>query len=134
MIAEIIEPHNVDRLWPQLAEGFVKSCTNTNQTAGNLWQLCRGGNAFLVVAHEDDKIHGACVVRFEPYGDRQCIRGLGLSGSKGIEHWIGTLRDKVNEMGREGGATVFVDEGRPGFAKLIKDARIVRVTFEVDIQ
>jgi hypothetical protein len=132
MIAEIIQPGNVDTIWPQLAEGFTKSCEGTNVSSGWLWTQCRAGEAFLVICHKDNEIKGACVVRFENQPSRLVLRGLALCGSN-MSEWLATMQEKVRQMAREGGASVFIDEGRPGLAKMIKEARVVRVIFEVDV-
>lgn len=133
MLASIVQPGLVDQIWPSISEGMVLSCSHSNLTAGYLWQECRSGHAFLVVIHEGTDIEAGCVVRFENEGHRVVLRGLALSGSK-PKAWLHILREKLNEMAKEGGASVFVDEGRQGLVKLIEGARIVRVVYEVDVK
>jgi hypothetical protein len=130
--ADIIRPNEVDNVWPSIAEGMIKSCRGTNLSAGYLWTQCRAGEAFLVIVHEDGDYLGACVTRFETQPERLILRGLALCG-KDTKKWLATLQDKLRQMAREGGATIFVDDGKPGLVKLIKDARVVRVVYEVDV-
>ncbi|MCP4410083.1 MAG: hypothetical protein GY807_20530 [Gammaproteobacteria bacterium] len=134
---DIVSPNLVDQVWPDLANGMIKSCRNTggSLTPGYLWQECRSGHAFLVVAYEDDKskLLGACIVRFQNEGDRKVLRGLGLCGTQ-LKLWLEPMRKKVNEMAKQGGAVAFVDEGRMGMTRLIEGAQIRRVTYEVEIK
>ena len=129
---DIVAPNLVDNVWPQLADGFAASCEGSDLTPGHLWQECRSGHAFLVVAYESERVLGAVIVRFEYGADRAVLRGLALCGT-GFKSWIEPMRSKLNEMAKQGGASVFVDEGRPALVRMIKGAKVVRVTYEVEV-
>ena len=131
---DIVAPNLVDQVWPQIADGMAKSCRKTGNdlAPGYLWQECRSGHAFLVLAHDEGKAVGAVIVRFE-YGTKSVLRGLGMCGQD-FKGWLAPMREKLTEMAKQGGASVFVDEGRPGLVKLIDGAKTTRVTYEVEVK
>ncbi len=133
--ADIVAPNLVDQVWPQIADGVAKSYAKSGggMTPGQLWQECRSGHAFLVVVYNPNALVGAIVVRFEYGPDKTRLRGLALVGTD-LRAWIEPLRAKLTEMAKQGGAEVFIDEGRPGLVRLIPDAKIVRVTYEVEVK
>jgi len=127
---EICRVEHVDAFWPQLAEGFRKSCRKTGNTitAGWLWQLCRSGQAILLIAFEDTVIQGAAIVQFEDRG--RTLRGLGLCGSE-IKKWWPEMTEAVRALAKDGDAVRYVDSGRPGMKALYPGSRIIETTFEV---
>lgn len=125
---------DVDRIWPMIAEDVSKCIrkTPTYLTAGDLWTMCRTGNAFLLAVHDGVKIQAASIWQFEG----QNFTCLMLVGSRSDE-WIIALFEKAAEMARYGGAVQLMASGRIGLgAKLKKhlpSLRVIRHTFAVEI-
>ena len=109
----------VDRLWPLLSDGMGKACRRCDSawTAGELWQLCRGGGAFLVLVYDDDKIWSAGVWRFEQARPGPSLRCVMMFGTN-MRDWLNLARDFINKMAKDNGAKALVAEGRPGWARV----------------
>lgn len=121
----------VDAIWPFISEGMKRSCRHSNFTPGHVWQECRSGRAFLIVAYQDGSILGACVVQFQDNG--RTLRGLALAGRK-LKLWFDVLHVELRKIMDHGGAEVFIDAGRPGlkaFYKTLPTARQIGVVYEV---
>ncbi len=127
MNVDLASPDLTDAIWQHISEGMIKSCEGTNITAGHLWQECRSGRAFLLVAWDEQQILGAAVVQFQDKG----LRGLGFTGNR-VDEWFPQLKAEVVSLMRSGGVTQFIDSGRPGMMrKYFPDAKIVGTTYEV---
>ncbi len=111
----------VDALWPRLSEGFQRSCERVDDgyTAGELWQLCRSGNAFLCVVFdpEQDRVEMASVWQFQTKDGRPVLRCLALFG-RGMAEWLGGAREFIERIARENGAKWLVTKGRRGWLRL----------------
>ncbi len=119
----------VDALWPLFAERLEKGCRRCGGdiNAGQLWQLCRSGNAFMVVAIGEKPV-GVTIVQFQTW-NRPVLRSLATAGWE-MDSWLPQMLDFVMQMARENRAD-FVFEGREGWGKLVPGARKLRSVYEV---
>ena len=124
----------VDLFWPAFAERLQTACMKTGGdiSSGDLWQMCRSGNAFLVIVLDQQKVSAALIMRFENWSGKQVMRCLAIVGDMMAE-WLPMAKDFIQKMAKDGGAKSFVSEGREGWSRIFPDARKLRVTYEVDI-
>lgn len=131
-----VRPDQVDQVWPMIAEGMRRSCDKTGGelSAGYLWQECRAGHAFLVVAYDATEVLGAAVLRFETWPSGIRLRGLGLCG-KNMKAWLPEMRAVAEQIGRAGGAVALVDKGSPALLRLLRrfdvPAKVLSTQYEV---
>lgn len=130
MNVEIAAVAEVDRLWPMIAADVQRACRQAPEllTAGELWQMCRSGNAFLYIIHDGAVIHASAVMQFE--GD--AYRVWSLSG-RNLSAWLTDFFESVRATGKENGAARLVCRGRRGWLRLIKGSRENGDDYEVDI-
>ncbi len=123
----------VDAIWPMISERIAESCQKTGGavTPGQLWQICRSGNAFLIVASDEDKILTCVIVAFEKW-DKPVLRCIAIAGWE-LNEWIAPVFEYLCNMGRENGAELFVFDGRDGWGKVLPGAKRLRSTFGVDL-
>lgn len=123
----------IDSVWPKIQAGIKASCERSgNQfTVGWLWQECRAGHALLLAAHEGDDVLGAAVVQFQ--GNGRTLRGLGFCGER-VAEWHPAMRALIREIAIDGGAERFIDEAPPGMKKFYPDAKVLGMTFEIEVQ
>lgn len=119
----------IDAIWPLISERLEKGCKRCGGdiNAGQLWQLCRSGNAFMIVAF-DEKPKGVTIVQFQTW-DRPVLRSLATAGWD-METWLPQMLDFVFGMARENRAD-FVFEGREGWGRFVPNARKLRSVYEV---
>jgi hypothetical protein len=127
---QVADPAMTDAIWQHIKAGMIECREGQDETAGWLWQECRSGRAFLIVAWEETTILGAAIVQFQHEG--RTLRGLGFTGVR-VDEWWPQLSAKVVEIMRDGGCTRFVDGARPGMRKYYPDAKVVGTIFEVKI-
>src|SRR5690606_5824150 len=62
----LVPPQNVDAVWQHIAEMVSNGMDQITAdcTAGDLWTLCRSGQVYLVIAHEQEPV-AASFWRFE---------------------------------------------------------------------
>lgn len=126
--------HEVDRVWPAVAQGIEDSCRRTggDLTGDYLWSECRAGRAFLVVIALHSEIIGASVWRFEKWTSGRKLRCLALYG-RDIKSWLGEHQKFTENMARTGDATAIVTEGRVGWGRLFPKARVLRQLYEMEL-
>lgn len=125
----------VDALWPSIAAKVQESCTRTggDMSSGDLWQMCRSGQAFLVaVLDEDGAAIATIIVQFQKWTDRSVLRCLSIAGGD-MSSWLPQAMEFVSQMARENGASCLVADGRDGWARVFPGAKRLRVTYEVEI-
>ncbi len=124
----------VDQVWPRFSARLQAACDRTGGdiSSGELWQMCRSGQAFCVVVFNDEGPKAILIMQFQKWVSKTVMRCLGLVGD-GVDEWLPAAREFIANMAREGGATSFVAEGRDGWAKLFPDAKKLRITYEVQI-
>ncbi len=124
----------VDRFWPQIAERLQAACIRTGGdiSSGDLWQMCRSGNAFLVLVLDGPSVIAALIMQFQNWSGKSVMRCLGIVGEH-MDDWLPMAKDFITKMAKDGGATSFVSEGREGWSRIFPTARKLRVTYEVQI-
>lgn len=134
MNVTLVPQHMVDAIWPNVKDGFQRASDRFggDLTVGELWQMCRGGQAFLFVVHDDQKIVAATAWRPELWGSGPKFRCLALYG-KGVWEWKDTLREHVERAAKLCGATSLLADGRSGWKEVYPDAKILRVVYEARI-
>lgn len=130
MQAILVFAITVDQVWPEVCDGLHRSLMKTggDMTVGELWQECRSGRSFLVIA-QDQTVKAAAVWRAETWQTGVKLRCVALYG-KGMSEWLGPMREKAAEIARACGATSFITEGREGWAKIFPKAKKLRVLYE----
>lgn len=124
----------VDAIWQQVVPKFQRAidlCGDDYSTA-DLWQMCRSGNAFLVIARDGEDIAMASVVRFERWASGSVLRVVGIAGDR-MSEWAEDWQSFMENMAREGGADRIVSEGRDGWHRVFKKARKLRVVYEMRV-
>lgn len=134
MTVYVVRTHEVDDRWLEISPLFQKAINRCGDdiTTAELWQMCRTGHAFLLIAIIDHEIVAASAWRFEKWGKGTVFRCVCLGGS-GMDAWLNNGLQLINKMMREGGADRLIADGRVGWTRVLKQfsARTLRVTFEV---
>lgn len=125
----------VDGIWPKIVAGMQRACERgvDNWSAGELWQLCRSGRAFLCVVFDDAtlEIHQASVWQFMEKDGRTIFRCLALWGV-GMRGWVDGVRSFITKTAKDNGAKALVTKGRPGWLRFFH-AEKVGDDYEVNI-
>lgn len=132
---KIVETHQIDGYWPLVGHDLEKACRKCNAdefNSGVLWQMCRSGNAFLILWVVEGEILVKSVWRFDAPDNPHCFRCLMLSG-KNMRGWIKNYYEAIREFGKTYGATQLVTTGRAGWLKLFPQAEKIGKDYEVDI-
>lgn len=130
----IANTQEVDQVWPLFSARLQKACERTGGdiSSGELWQMCRSGQAFCVVVFDETGPKAILIMQFQKWTAKTVMRCLGIVGD-GVNEWLPAARSFIAQMAKDGGATSFVAEGRDGWAKLFPDAKKLRITFEVPL-
>jgi len=136
MIVGIARQWEIDDNWSVIAPMLQRAIDQTENdlTTGDLWTMCRSGNAFLVFAAGEAGVVMASVWKFERWNKGQVFRCLCLGGSK-MKDWLEPFISKIKEMMEEGGATRMVYSGREGWDRVLSrnmPTRKLYTTYEVD--
>ena len=128
----IATSQEVDAVWPMLSERLQAACARTggDLSSGELWQMCRSGNAFLVLVTDVQQVVAGLIMQFQNWSGKQVMRCLGIVGERMAE-WLPMAKEFITQMAKSGGATSFVSEGREGWSRIFPTARKLRVTYEV---
>lgn len=124
----------VDQVWPGVVQGFARASDRSggDMTVGDLWTVCRSGNAHLFVVHDPEKISAATVWRAELWRSGQKFRCLALYG-KGMAEWMPELKRQVARVAADCGCTSLLAEGREGWTKIFPNAKRLRTLYEEPI-
>ena len=125
----------VDAIWPTIAARLEEASRRvaSSISAGEMWQLCRSGQAFLFVVLDDgDAFKAALVMQFQRWADRQVFYCMAIVGDD-VKQWLPMAREYIGKIGKENGASCFVAEGREGWAAMFPDAKKLRITYEVSL-
>lgn len=106
--------------------------TGGDLTIGELWQGCRRGDLFLLIAHEDGAVIGASIWKPELWQTGRKLRCMGVYGTK-FKLWQDAMREAATRIAKACGATSFVAEGRDGWSKIFPKAKRLRVLYEESI-
>lgn len=109
----------VDNVWPLISQGLEKACKRCNEVhcAGDLWQMCRSGHAFLILVYDDDKIWSAGVWRFQKARPGHSFRCVMMYGEN-MRGWVDMARDFITKIAKDNGAVALVAEGRAGWSRV----------------
>lgn len=134
MRVAIANSTEVDQIWPAISEKIIKATLKygSNVSSGDLWQMCRAGDAFLVVVMDDSGVKGALIMQFQRWSMKRVMYCLAIVGED-IQEWLPAARDFITDMAKAGGADSFIAEGREGWPALFPDAKKLRITYEVQI-
>lgn len=124
----VCAPHEVDAIWHLVQDGMQESYERAGEvaeyTAGEIWQLTRSGNAFLVLVWDDAGILSAGAWRFERKGGKPVLRCLALFGKKKqMRTWLKPVHEWINNLARNNGALWLVAGGRPGWLRVFDAAQ-----------
>jgi hypothetical protein len=110
----------VDAVWPSIAKEMQRGCDKTGggMSAGDLWQMCRSGNAFLLLIFTNEEIVCSSVWRFENWPSGTVFRCMGLSGHS-MKVWVKGLYDFAMQQAQFGGTDRLIAEGRPGWVRVL---------------
>lgn len=124
----------VDQIWPQFSARLQAACERTGGdiSSGELWQMCRSGQAFCVVALDEDGPKAVLIMQFQKWTAKQVMRCLAIVGDD-MREWLPMAQEFIAKMARDGGATSFVADGRDGWPRIFPNAKRLRVTYEVEI-
>lgn len=127
----------VDALWPHLTVRFQQAIDDHGDdlAVADLWQMCRSGNAFLMVAMDGSKPMMGAVLQFQKWEKGTVLRCLTIGGED-MARWVSEFEMAVMKMMAEGGASRFVFDGRDGWARMLKHLKPkkLRTTYEVEIR
>jgi hypothetical protein len=124
----------VDTFWPAFAQRLQTACEETGGdiSSGDLWQMCRSGDAFLVLVVDGNFFKAALIMQFQKWTAKQVMRCLAIVGED-MGEWLPDARTFIGHMARDGGATSFIAEGREGWTRIFPAARRLRTTYEVEL-
>jgi hypothetical protein len=124
----------VDQYWQTFAQRLQIACDETGGdiSSGDLWQMCRSGNAFLVLVLDEAGFKAALIMQFQKWTAKQVMRCLAIVGDD-MASWLPMARDFISQMAKDGGATSFIAEGREGWTRIFPAARRLRTTYEVEL-
>jgi hypothetical protein len=139
MTPALVPVHDVDRIWPHIRGLLEKGCARVPETAyrwrlGEIEQMCRSGNGYLIVAYEPEPfvVHMASVWQFVPDENSLGFRCQVLGG-RGMNRWLGAARTFITAKAKEGQADKLIAAGRAGWRRVFPDAREVGSEMEMDI-
>ncbi len=125
---------DIDGHWRSVGPMFnraIEKCGDDLST-GELWQMCRSGNAFLVIARDDAGILMAAIVRFERWSNGAVLRVLSLVGAL-VDQWAQDVKSFLSDMAKSNGAQRIVAEGREGWAKIFDEPKKIRSTYVMEL-
>ena len=126
--------HQVDETWPFISK-FINDGITYNPgafTGGDMWTMCRRGDAFLMIGADSVGFKMAAVWRFETWREDRVFNCLCLGG-RDIKDWLADAIKAATEQAAMGGANKLTAAGRAGWAKAITNAKPIYTVFEVEI-
>lgn len=132
MTSNLIPAGIVDQVWPAIANGIAQSVSrcDSDLTVSFLWQLCRSGNGFLILAFDETGTLGASIWRFEQYRSGMKFSCLAWCGKR-MKDWVNDMYAIAKKIALDGGANGFISEGSDALVRLFPEAKKVRTLFEV---
>jgi len=121
----------IDGLWPHLREGFQRALMKTGGDieTGDLWVQCRNGSAFLLIAHDGDRIAGASIWTRQTWQTGRVLRCLALFGTQ-MTGWLPEMRALAERLAKDNGCTSLVSDGRVGWKRIFPNAKVLRQLYE----
>lgn len=132
--AEIVKPADVDAVWPLISKriGECMDRFGSDVSAGDLWTMCRAGHVFLIVAINGEEIKGAAIWRYETWIDGIVLRNL-ITVGEDMATWMNKMQASAKDLALSGGATSYVTEGRPGWGRIFKDAKVYKTLYRMEV-
>ena len=130
----LVPVDRVDAVWPLAREWLQKATMRTGGalTTGELWQGCRRGDIFMLVAHDGETMQGVSLWRPEDWQTGRKLHCLGLGG-KNMLAWITDMHKAAKGLAVDCGASSIVSGGRDGWAKIFPRAKRLWVIYEEPI-
>jgi len=130
----LVPVHHIDQFWPHIRDGFQRALMKTGGDieTGDLWVQCRNGSAFLLIAHDGDRIAGASIWTRQTWQTGRVLRCLALFGTQ-MDGWIYEMKALAERLAKDNGCTSLVSEGRLGWAKIFPKAKVLRQLYEEPI-
>lgn len=134
MKVELVPVFAIDQWWSKVGEGFHEAlmATGGDCSAGDLWVQARNGSAFLFVAIDGQDLHGASLFRFENWPTGTRFRNLAVFGND-MADWYDLMKAEAMKAAKAGGAAMYVAEGRRGWERKERGAKVLRYLYEVPI-
>lgn len=133
MTLELVPLVHVDEIWKHVASGMERACARSGGGVSAPWLFgeCRAGRALLFAVCGDKAVHAALVARVE---ERQGGRVLNIlmACGHGMGRWLDIIRQHRDWPVRLGVSTVAF-EGRPGWRRVLPEARVVRHVYQVEL-
>ena len=128
---QIVPMFQVDAVWPHLKDGMETACSKGGgqYTHDWLWTLCRKGDAFLIVAVEDEAVKGGVVCQVQNWTGRMVLNVLAACG-RDMKSWLQAMTDYGLA---QFGVQAIVFEGREGWRNVVPGVRVVRCVYEVKV-
>lgn len=127
----LVSVDRLDAIWPHVREALEHACRRTggDLTSGDLWAMCRRSEAYLLIAHDGERMQAASVWKPENWSSGRKLRCLAVAGT-GMKNWLQPMREEAAKLAKILGATAFVADGRTGWKRTFPKARVVRVVLE----
>lgn len=117
----------VDGVWPKLREGMVIACEKGRgqYDADWLFRVCRTGEAYLLIdMDEQGEVKAGLVCQVQYWRGEQKVVLLAVTGKFESGEFRKFIRENIGSK--------LVWEGRPGWARSIPGARVLRWVFEAE--
>lgn len=130
---------NVDAVWPMVSALVVECLKKAPSylTAGEIWQQCRSGDAFLFAIHDGEKVVGVAIWEFASAFGQPAFVCLVLAGEN-LSGWVVNMVEVASKIARDGGAEILSATGRVGLLdplkKKIPGVRVARQTYIVPVE
>lgn len=134
LVFEFVSPANVDQVCEAIGEN-VTLWTNAKQTEFSnafMWMAARAGQAFVMVAHDGDKIWAASFWKLENWANGIVLRCVAAAGvSDDPAEWVGPFIELARARAKTAGAEriIFETYDDQSAAALPEDAQVLRQSY-----
>lgn len=118
--------------WPEVRELLARAFFDATPFA-DVYRRMATGQAQLWIGKKECEIVLAVVTEIAWHSGRYACNVAGIGG-KGMKDWIGHLAAIEAWAGQRGCHVMLHNNARPGFARVLKDYRTVRVTLEKELR
>lgn len=132
----LVSPQNVDAVWQHIAEMVSNGMDQITAdcTAGDLWTLCRSGQVYLVIAH-DQKPVAASFWRFEMWPAGGVFKNLMTVGEHHRkDDWFADMDRFVNRIAQSNGASLYAWQGPRAWGRLLPKAQITTCNYIMEVR
>lgn len=126
--------HAVDTFWPAVVDDISKCLEDIDADccAGDLYIMCRQGSAFLMIIFEDETVKAALVWRAETWPSGVVLKNIVTVG-KDMSQWLPLAIESAAELARRCGAKRFTCQGRKGWGRVFRNAKVLNTTFIMEV-